>query len=216
MYHPRIGQVGILTMIIDSNYAQVKFEDDASYIFPLIQVFFLRWEKDIFNEAMGCKRYVVKKYGRKEYNLIYSILGYTSEGKIKQALLASYKSLFVYHFITYLGCPRGFPEYISDQEDEEKSERFKNQVKYLMSPDMEERQILKDLWEIFHNAPLLFRKYVCMDCNYTDAAFFRKMMATDRFMVQALSKAEKESILKNGELVLRGIIDCVNKYRKGK
>jgi hypothetical protein len=42
------------------------------------------------------------------------------------------------------------------------------------------------------------------------------MRATDRFMVQALSNAEKEGAFKHGELVLKGIIDCINKYRKGK
>lgn len=215
MYHPRMGQVGTVAMVIDRNYLQVKFEDEASYVFPIIQVFFLRPDRDIFTEVLSCKSYVLRKYGEEEYNTIYSILGYSSEGKTKQALLASYNTIFAYHFITYLGCPRNFPEYISDQEDEEKSERFKDRVKQLMLPDMEERQILKDLFDVFNNAPILFRKLVCLDCGYSEATFFRKMRATDRFMVQALSNAEKESILKNGELVLRGIVDCVNKYRKG-
>jgi len=213
-YHPRIGQVGIVTMIIDKYYVQVKFEDDAHYVFPIIQIFFLRDINKLTTEVVLGSEHILRKYGKMEYAIANTVLGNGGKkGNVKEALLAAYKSIFVYHYITYLGCPVDFPEYIIDQFEEEKSKRFKNQVKGLSLPDMEQKQILKDFWDVFQNAPNLFKKYVCLDCGYTDAAFFRKMRPQNTIYPR-LSNAEIESILKQGEHVLKGIRECINKYRK--
>jgi len=213
MYHPRMGHVGIVTMIVDMHYVQVKFEDDAHYVFPIIQAFFLRDINSLTTEVVLSRDQMLQKYGKTEYAIATTVLGNGGrKGNKKKALLAAYKSIFVYHYITYLGCPPTFPNYIIDQFEEEQTERFKQRVQDLMLPDMEEKQILKDLWEVFQNAPLLFKKYVCLDCGYTEAAFFRKMRPKDSIYPPTLSNAERESILKQGKHVLKDIVNCINKY----
>jgi hypothetical protein len=214
IYHPRFGHVGVVTMIIDEKFVQVKFEDGAYCTFPIIQVFFLRYPDEIFTEAMSCREFIIKKHGKREYKTICSILQYSSDGNVKKALQVAYSTIYVYHFITYLGCSPEFPEHINEQENDK--QRFLNQRKQLFMPDMEEKQILKDIHDIFLNAPILFRKLVCLDCGYSIPTFYRKMRQEDKYMTPALNNAEKESILKQGDLVLKGIIQCLNKYRKPK
>lgn len=81
--------------------------------------------------------------------------------------------------------------------------------------------ILLDIHTAFSKLPISFREQVSEECNWSTPTFYRKMRGRDKLdpnnkskVIPALSRAEKDAILRKAQMVYQEITDFLEKYRK--
>jgi hypothetical protein len=216
--HPRFGHVGIVVAIVEDNLVQVKFEDGQTAVFPAEQIFYLRWKEQIWHEVISSSDLITDRHGKTYQKRLWEIYNAVKIGEYNKALTISYSSIYCYHFLTFLGCPKSFPEDIEEQVNDDKDFSEYRQFLNMRQP---ENNILHDFHDTLTQAAILFKKMVCMECGYTNS-MYKKKMKTDRTkpsydnITEPLSNAEWESIQKQGDIILKGITDCINSYKPKK
>ena len=72
----------------------------------------------------------------------------------------------------------------------------------------------------FSKLPISFRELVSEECNWSTPTFYRKLRGKDKLdpnnkskIISALSKADKEAILKQAKIAFQEIADFMEKYK---
>ena len=82
-----------------------------------------------------------------------------------------------------------------------------------------EINLLLELHTTFSKLPVTFRELVSEECNWSTPTFYRKMRGRDKpapnnkgRILPALSKADKEAILRQAKIAFQEISDFMEKY----
>lgn len=76
--------------------------------------------------------------------------------------------------------------------------------------------ILKDIHDVFTNAPLAFREEVCNECGYSVPTYYRKIRRSPKQGTGHinLSNAHKKAILQQGDKVVKKLSQSLDALRK--
>ncbi|NSL89325.1 hypothetical protein ECE50_020960 [Chitinophaga sp. Mgbs1] len=88
-----------------------------------------------------------------------------------------------------------------------------------MTSNKAEINMLLDIHTTFSKLPVTFRELVSEECNWSIPTFYRKMRGRDKAdpnnkgrIIPALSKAEKEAIIRKTQVVYQELTDFLEKY----
>lgn len=83
-----------------------------------------------------------------------------------------------------------------------------------------EINMLLDIHSTFTKLPVTFRELVSEECNWSTPTFYRKMRGRDKpdpnnksRIIPALSRAEKDAIIKKTQVVYQELTDFMEKYK---
>ena len=77
--------------------------------------------------------------------------------------------------------------------------------------EQEPISMLEDIHTHFLNSVKVFRELVCLECDWSEPTFYRKLAATKH---TAISNAEKRSIIEKAEYMVNRITDCINQHKQ--
>lgn len=82
-----------------------------------------------------------------------------------------------------------------------------------MKTDNKTTNVLLDLHTVFSELPVLFREWVCEECDYSTLAFYRKLRNVDQRingkLIPALSEAEKAKIRVIAQLLAKALVTVI-------
>lgn len=83
-----------------------------------------------------------------------------------------------------------------------------------------EINMLLNIHTSFSKLPITFRELVSEECNWSTPTFYRKMRGRDKpdpnnkgKILPALSKADKDAILRQAKIAFQEISDFMDKYK---